>query len=298
MGKNEDTSGTVASTRSRNQDRTRSSTGQEEYLMFVDHDDDDDAPPLALDHLPPPTYQDSITITQDGKTSSSSSSNSQPLPIFHFFKSSSLKSREARIQSTDGKRAYRLTADIHQSTASTISLYSISQGGDTDTCLGSVSFTPGSNNFQVLTSGRKGNSAPAGLIQVRAKIGVPHAQSYTFTLPPPAAVAGRGKGRGREVMWDKMSSGSSAMGYQLKDTTWQTSLATWELVEKEKFDAVLRWQEHPRNEWEEIVVLLSFIGSMTRLRLKGKDMSGIPTSGRWGVFWGMAMLGTAGMADF
>lgn len=255
-------------------------------MMFVDHDD---APPLANDSLPPPTYQDSILSTQDPKVSSShstlpsSSSSKQSLPTFHFFRASSLKSKEARLVSTDG-REYRLTADIHKSTASTISLYSGT------TCCGSVSFTPGSNNFQIMTSGAKGNAAPADLIQVRAKIGVPHPQSYTFTLPSGSA----GKSKGKEVVWTKER---SSTGYQLQDTTWHTSLATWELVEREKFDAVLEWQEHPRDEREEIVVLLSFIGSMTRLRLKGKDLSGMPSSGRWGAFWYMAILGTAGMAD-
>lgn len=231
--------------------------------MFVDE------PPPASEYLPPPTYQDSITSTRVQSA----------LPTFHFFKSSGLKARAARLQSTDGRK-YHLTADIHKSTSSTIQLYSDQDG----TCLGSVLFTPNSNSFQIMTSGTKGNSAPADLIQVRARIGVPHPQAYTFAL-----------NKARDVMWTRLS---SSTGYQLKDTTWQTSLATWELVDKEKFGAVLRWQECPRDAREEIVVILSFIGSMTRLRLKGRDTSGLPNSGRWGTFLGLGMMGNGGKADF
>ena len=75
-------------------------------------------------------------------------------------------------------------------------------------------------------------------------------------------------------------------------------IATWSLVSDQKYQAVLRWHVTPPSELEEAVVLLSFIGGLSRLKLKGKgevnDMRSTMT--RYNGFWFMAILGTAGVA--
>ncbi|KAI5358319.1 hypothetical protein Slin15195_G107720 [Septoria linicola] len=294
-----------------NQDEHGSSSAvppQEEYLMFVDDAvSTDQPPPINEDPVPPPTYQEasgndsvqpsdkyplekratSRSTTSTSITTSSSRIPPPPLEPIHFFKGNGFSSK-ARLQCTNG-REYRLVADLHKSSPSTIRLYS---GTDTTrgTCLGSVVFPPTDNSFQILTSGAEGNSAEQKLLQVRARIGNPHVSSYSFNLPSSSAP------RGREVVWTR-----SGNGYDLTDATWKTPLGKWRLVNGQRYEAELKFDasdDELRSEAEFAAVVLSFVGSMSRLKLKGRDLSGMPNSGRWGAFWFMAILGTGTMGDF
>jgi hypothetical protein len=275
----------------------------ESYMMFVDNASDYDSPPSPGSAPPPPTYREANAASSSNSAQQRASQVAYPGPlpqVVHFFKGNGITSKARLVSLTsedDGSSTsteYRLVASLHKTSPSIIKLYS---GTDTSrgNCLGTVNFSPTDNSFQMFTTGLEGNSdREARLVQVRARIGRPHPASYTFTVPAALDAPTKSGSGTRELVWTRIPS-----GYALADTTFHNRIAKWKLVQGEKHNAELKWEPgHPRSRLEEIVVVLSFVGSMSRLTLKGKDMSGFPNNGRWGAFWFMAVLGTATMADF
>ena len=275
----------------------------ESYMMFVDNASDYDSPPSPGSAPPPPTYREANAESSSNSVQQRTSPAAYPGPlpqVVQFFKGNGITSKARLVSLTsDDERSltsteYRLVASLHKTSPSIIKLYS---GTDTSrgNCLGTVNFPPTDNSFQIFTTGLEGSSdREARLIQVRARIGRPHPTSYTFTVPGALDHPAKSGSGTRELAWSRIP-----RGYALADTTFHTRIAKWQIVQGEKHNAELRWEPgHPRSRLEEIVVVLSFVGSMSRLTLKGKDMSGLPSSGRWGAFWFMAVLGTAAVADF
>lgn len=210
-------------------------------------------------------------------------------PIYHFYKGNGLTSK-ARVSSRDGRDFY-LDADVHQSKDSTIDLHAgKNTKGDP---IGTITFPLTHNNFNMhLPNPSNSSTNPLLMVQARARVGHPHPNTYNVKLPATSL------SQAREVSWT-LSSGntSKAVSYKLCDDIGRL-IATWSLVSNQKYQAVLRWHVDPPSELEETIVLLSFIGGLSRLRLKGKgevnDMRSSMT--RYNGFWFMAILGTAGMA--
>lgn len=201
----------------------------------------------------------------------------------HFFKGNGLSSK-ATIRTTNGKE-YRLVADIHRTKHSHIQFF---DGKNTNAPpLGTLEFPHTYNNFQI----RIGPSASQQLIQVRARVGHPHPSSYSFTLPATKTSSPQ------TVAWTKFDPQSNRTGYHLRAEGTNALLASWYLVSNQKHQAVLRWHAEPHDEVIETVIVLSFIGGLSRLKLKGKDDSETPSGlARWNGMWFMAILGTAAVA--
>lgn len=203
---------------------------------------------------------------------------------FFFYKGNGITSK-ARLRSENGAQ-YRLAADIHTSKTSTMTLYD-GQNPVKSPCIGMLSFPPTHNDFQCHLHSSVSTSAE--LVQVRARVGHPDPGSYTLRVPATSNTSER------MLTWERAGGTRSTTGYRLVETPWNTSIASWSLVSGEKHQAVFRWHSQPCSNLEALIVLLSFIGSMTRLRLKGKDeLSDWPSSiTRWNAMWFMAVLGTA-----
>lgn len=199
---------------------------------------------------------------------------------YRFYKGNGLSSK-ASLRSSSGAE-YRLTADIHQSRPSTMQLFDSRVKKSLP--LGVLEFSHTHNNFQV----RIGLPSGEHLLQVRARVGHPHPTSYSFTLPAPPTSSPQ------SVIWTKLPSGT---GYELTETGTNTLLAIWRLVPNQRHQAVLRWHVLPRDQALETLVLLSFVGALARLKLKGRTYtekgSGLA---RWNGMWFMAILGTAAVA--
>lgn len=221
-------------------------------------------------------------ISRDYDTTYNPTTQAWPVREYHFFKGNGLTSK-ARIQAPDGAE-YRLVADIHKSKPSSIQI----QGGKghNTLSLGTVTFPPTHNNFDV----RLPSMGPQ-TTQVKAKIGYPHPTAYEFMLPAIASP------HPRKVVWKISASKSATYGYRLHDDFTNEVLASWNFVAGEKYQTALRWHVVPSSDWEEILVMLTFIGVLSRLKLKGKDHTGLPNSNmaRWNGMWFMAIMGTAAM---
>lgn len=196
-----------------------------------------------------------------------------------FYKGNGFSSK-ASIRSTTDKD-FQLLADIHRSKPSTMQLVS---GPDAvTTTLGTLTFPHTYNSFQIHIGEQ--------LIQVRARVGHPHPSSYLFTLPASDTAPTR------SLVWKAFGQTSSSTGYHLYEEGTNVLLASWQLCSKEKYQAVLRWHVAPRDEMMERAVLLSYIGALTRLKLKGKDDSERGNGlARWNGMWFMAILGTAAVS--
>lgn len=210
---------------------------------------------------------------------------------YHFYKGNGIISK-AKIACTDG-REFCLDADIHQSKESSIELR---RGKNTKGAhLGTVTFPTTYNNFNMhLTDASFGISSDGTphLVKANARVGHPHPSAYNMKLPATAT------SQAREVSWTNSSrKGSKIISYKLCDDMNQP-IASWSLAPDDKYQAVLRWHVESPSEVEERIVLLSFIGGLSRLRLKSKaEISDWPsTMTRYNAFWFMAILGTAGVA--
>ncbi|KAK4501842.1 hypothetical protein PRZ48_007651 [Zasmidium cellare] len=219
----------------------------------------------------------------DGNDSSSTyqTPRAEP-PVYYFYRGNGLTSK-ARIAPADGRDFY-LDADVHQSKDSNIKLLA---GKNTKgSSLGAITFPLTHNNFHITLN----EGLP--MIQARARVGHPHPAAYNIKLPATST------SQAREVSWTLSSrTNSKLVSYKLCDDM-NRLIATWSLVSDQKYQAVLRWHVTPPSELEEAVVLLSFIGGLSRLKLKGKgDVSDMrSTMTRYNGFWFMAILGTAGVA--
>lgn len=231
----------------------------------------------------PPNYYDRAN---DEKTVSSES-----FPEYYYY-SSNGPMLNGCLCSSDGVE-YKVESNLHRSKDSSITLHA----KDTSR-IGSLSFPATHNNFQIHGPAHQGNGSPSELLQIRARIGHPHPTSYSFTLPPSSVSPPR------KVVWTKLGDSRpgrpkpSSFGYRLTEEVYNTPIATFTLTPSKKYQAVLQWHEPPNDENEEVIILLSFIGAMTRLTLKGKDTMEDWPSGkkRWNAFWYSTILGTAGMA--
>lgn len=212
-----------------------------------------------------------------------------------FYRGNGITSK-AKICSSDGNREHTLDADIHSTRPSTISVHLASSKSPT---MGSLVFPATHNDFQVLVPNPEVSpKAPAQnlLTQVKARIGNPHPTTYHFTLPAaPTSQA-------RKVVWTIGSTTSAGgkhpnISYSLTDETTNEPLAFWTTVQNAKHAALLRWYVLPKSEREELIVMMSFVGCMSRLRLKGKEKldAGSGTV-RWNGMWFGAVLGTAAVS--
>lgn len=226
-------------------------------------------------------------LESDDRSSTIQTPRSAP-PEYHFYKGNGLTSK-ARITCTDG-REFCLDADVHQSKDSSIDLYA---GNNIKGLrLGTITFPLTHNNFQMypLIGSTSPNGTPT-MVQARARVGYPHPAAYNIKQPATAT------SQAREVSWTNTSRPNSKIAsYKLSDDM-NRPIATWSMVSDEKYQAVLRWHVNPPSEFEEILVLMSFIGSLSRLKLKGKGDADDMRSkmARYNAFWFMAVLGTAGM---
>lgn len=212
-----------------------------------------------------------------------------------FFRGNGLSSR-AKICSSDGNREHTLTADISSSRPSTISIHL----GSAKTPVSSSLFFPATHNdFQIHTSNphpSPSSQNPNSVIQIKARIGNPHPSTYHFTIPATPTNAAR------KLVWTIRRPSSTAkrpsVCYSLSDESTNQPLAFWTTVQGAKHSAILRWHVPPQSDWEEMLVMLSFVGTMSRLRLKGKERFSDAGSGaaRWSGMWFMAVLGTAAVA--
>lgn len=211
-------------------------------------------------------------------------------PVYYFYKGNGLTSK-ARVISADGCDCY-LDADVHQSKYSTIKLLA-GKNNKGLSSIGTITFPLTHNNFHMNLSDAKDSlDGTLPMIQARARVGHPHPNAYNIKLPASAT------SQAREVSWTLSSRNNpKIVSYKLCDDM-NRLIATWPLVPDQKYQAVLRWHVDPPSEIEERIVLLSFIGGLSRLKLKGKgevnDMRSTMT--RYNGFWFMAILGTAGVA--
>lgn len=212
-----------------------------------------------------------------------------------FFRGNGLTSK-AQIRSSDGNRVHTLSASISSLRPSTITVH---LGSSKTPALGSLLFPETHNDFQIHTSNP--DAAPSrpkqiSLLQVKARVGNPHPTTYHFTLPATATTPPR------KTIWTIRRSSSATkhptVCYSLTEEITNTPLAFWTTVHGAKHSAILRWHVPPRSEREEFIVMMSFVGCMSRLRLKGKEKLSDAGSGaaRWGGMWFMAILGTAAVA--
>lgn len=208
---------------------------------------------------------------------------SQPSEIqteHRFYKGNGLSSK-ATVRSSDGTE-YQLVADIHKTKPSTIQMFAGKNSRSPPSPLGTLEFPHTYNNFQITTD---------RLIQVRARVGHPHPSSYAFTLPSTTT------SRPQNVTWMAFGRDAHRTGYHLREEETNALIATWYLVAGQKHQAVLRWHREMEDEGLRIAVVLSFIGSLSRLKLKGKDDSEKGSGlARWNGMWFMAILGTAAVA--
>lgn len=212
-----------------------------------------------------------------------SSVSDQDTQLEHrFYKGNGLSSK-ATLRSFAGKE-YLLVADIHKSKTSTMQMFA---GKAMDAApLGTLAFRHTYNNFQIDLGGH--------MIQVRARVGHPHPSSYSFTLPAASSATQAGS---RTVVWKAFGPRSNVTGYHLYEEGTNFLIASWQLSPKEKHQAVLRWHVDPGDEMLENAVVLSYIGGLTRLKLKGKDDSERGSGlARWNGMWFMAILGSAAVA--
>ncbi|KAK4622655.1 uncharacterized protein CLAFUR5_06881 [Fulvia fulva] len=216
------------------------------------------------------------------------------LPPYSAKASSSLRSREyrfhrgngitgrARISGPDGT-THSLDADIHRKKPSTIRI-----NASNNSTGGFLAFPSTHNDFQINTPIPYGSSSPPiKLTQARARVGHPHPASYSFTLPS----------SNRKVVWTRSNKLGASPSYQLREEGSNSLMASLHLVPGLKHQASLRLYEDVSDSWDETVILLSFVGVLTRLHLKGKDppeASG--QRGRWNGMWFMAILGSAAVA--
>lgn len=195
-----------------------------------------------------------------------------------FYKGNVLSSK-AIVRSSDGAE-YQLVADIHKTKPSTIRIFAGKNSHSPP--LGTLEFPHTHNNFQIQTD---------RLIQVRARVGHPHPSSYSFVLP-----ATKTSGP-QNVTWTAFGREAHRTGYHLREDGTNALIATWYLVAGQKHQAVLRWHRAMGDEKLRVAVILSFIGSLSRLKLKGKDDSEKGSGlARWNGMWFMAILGTAAVA--
>lgn len=209
-------------------------------------------------------------------------SSSTPLE-YRFYKGNGLSSK-ALVQSSSGKE-FQLIADVHKTKPSTIQMFA--GRGKGAPLLGTLTFPHTYNNFSVSLHQPPGPQ----FIQVRARVGHPHPTSYNFTLP-----ATKTSGP-KTVTWTKFEATSNRTGYHLREEGTNTLIASWYLVPNERHQALLHWHVEPADEEMEVAVVLSFIGTLSRLKLKGKDDSENGSGlARWNGMWFMAILGTAAVA--
>lgn len=200
-----------------------------------------------------------------------------------FYKGNGMSSK-ASIQSRDGKE-YQLVADIHRTKPSTIQVFA--GKGKGAPLLGELTFPHTYNNFSLSLA----QQTDPHFIQVRARVGHPHPTSYNFVLPPTKTSGPK------SVTWTKFEANSNRTGYHLREEGSNSLIASWYLVSREKHQALLHWHVEPTDEMMKSAVLLSFIGALSRLKLKGKDDSENGSGlARWNGMWFMAILGTAAVA--
>ena len=202
---------------------------------------------------------------------------------YHFHKGNGV-SGKAKVRSPDGTQ-YSLDADIHRKKPSSISLH-LGSSTKNPAC-GFLTFPNTHNDFQIHTRDAS-SSTFTKLTQARARIGYPYPNSYSFTLPS----------SGRKVVWTRNTKpGTQKVSYRLTEDGTETLIASLSIVSGQKHNALLRWHQTLGDEWDEMVVLLSFVGVLTRLHLKGKDpLDANGNRARWNGMWFMAILGTAGVA--
>lgn len=200
-----------------------------------------------------------LLASNDGSSNYEATKNARR--EYHFFKGNGLTSK-ARIRSTDD-REFCLDAEIHQFHQSSIELYAGKNKNGSR--IGTVTFPSTFNNFHVhLANDDTGPDGTPNMIEARARVGVPHPNAYLIKLPATTT------SRSREVSWTISSSATSTLvSYRLCDNVNQL-IASWSLVSDKKYQAVLRWHVSPPSELEETVVLMSFIGCLSRLKLKPK----------------------------
>lgn len=210
-----------------------------------------------------------------------------------FFRGNGLTSK-AKVRSSDGNREHTLNVDISSSRPSTISVHLASTKTPP---LASLVFPATHNDFQIHTSHPNPTpDFPNLLVQIKARIGNPHPTTYHLTLP------GTPTSHARKVVWTIRRSSTTPgkhanISYSLTDETTNEPLAFWTTVQNAKHSAILRWHVSPQNDLEELIVMMSFIGCMSRLRLKGKEkLDGTSGAARWSGMWFMAVLGTAAVA--
>ena len=203
-----------------------------------------------------------------------------------FFKGNGLTSKTT-IRASTGTE-YRLVAHIHRNKPSSMQMFA-GKDKSKSSSLGTLEFASTYNSFQIHV---ERPNAAVQHIQVRARVGYPHPSSYSFTLPPTAM------SKPRRVAWTAFGPRSGSVGYHLREEGTNTLIASWNLCSQQKHQAVLRWHVDPGAEVLETAVVLSFIGCLARLKLKGNDDSlreGYVAEGgiyaRLNGMWYMGLLG-------
>ncbi|SMR57667.1 unnamed protein product [Zymoseptoria tritici ST99CH_1A5] len=241
--------------------------------------------------IPPPPYSSSLPPVITPKPSSTPRSCREYL----FLRGNGLTTKP-KLRLVDSNTSHVLDASIHRTKPSTIKIHL--DASIKSPCLGALIFPATHNDFQIHTAdphhATSSSPNPNSLIQVKARIGQPHPATYSFTLPATPST------RARRLVWTMRKSSSPKpvnVSYTLTEESTNEVLAYWTTVQGEKYSAMLRWYVPAMSDREEMLVMLSFLGCLTRLQLKGKE--GFENGNglaRWSGMWFMAVLGTAAVA--
>lgn len=218
----------------------------------------------------PPTYSEAASTSK---------------PVVHHFKRQHSWSSSVFVQS-EGVDRYCFSPGKD----SQIWIYA---GASTNnTPLGYLTFPFSHNAFRLyFGAGEEGKAGPSGrdangfaFSDVKARVGYPHPSSFSFKSDV--------SGPMREYEWKNRnpSTDVTPVIYDLSVSGIER-IANLTVNRKGKGDTNVRWQESPKNELEQAIVITSAIGVITRSWKKGSYRSNdLPGSHRWFTFWWMAAL--------